>query len=424
MLVLLCPQAPAQWVHADGLDSMFVTALVVSNTRLFAGTNVEGIFLSTDSGASWTESNSGLTNKYVVGLFANGPNLFARTFLGDVCRTTDSGTSWDLINSLPANTSVTCFAGTDTSLFVGTEGVFPGTEGGVFRSADNGTSWTAINSGLLPKTDVYTLAVSHNGTGGTNLYAGGTIREDTYHGCIYLSTNNGTQWAEVSSGLTGTSFSYFGVRSFGVNGTDVFASLENSFLRSADGGNTWTRLDSWPTDQQIMAFAASGTNLFVATLDSYGAHGGVVQSTDNGASWIPVDSGLPTDRWVSSFAIVGTSLFAGTSGAGVWSRPLSEMITSVDPVTGQLPHGYWLSQNYPNPFNSTTEIQFSILNRQLTIVKVYDMLGREVTTLVNEVKTPGTYTVRCDGSHLASGVYFYQLRTGTFGETRKLLLLR
>jgi hypothetical protein len=60
----------------------------------------------------------------------------------------------------------------------------------------------------------------------------------------------------------------------------------------------------------------------------------------------------------------------------------------------------------------------------LTIVKVYDVLGREVATLVNDVKGPGTYTMKFDGSNLASGVYFYRLQAGTYVETRKLLLLK
>jgi hypothetical protein len=101
-----------------------------------------------------------------------------------------------------------------------------------------------------------------------------------------------------------------------------------------------------------------------------------------------------------------------------------------------------LSQNYPNPFNPTTKIQFTIVHRQLTIVKVFDLLGREVTTLVNEVKSPGTYTVEFDGSNLASGVYFYRLsavrearrdlvstegrdgQAGDFTQTKQLLLLK
>ncbi len=83
-----------------------------------------------------------------------------------------------------------------------------------------------------------------------------------------------------------------------------------------------------------------------------------------------------------------------------------------------------LDQNYPNPFNPSTKIQFTIAKRQLTIVKVFDVLGRDVATLVNEVKEPGTYTVQFDGSHLASGVYFYRLQAGNFVATKQLLLLK
>ena len=75
-------------------------------------------------------------------------------------------------------------------------------------------------------------------------------------------------------------------------------------------------------------------------------------------------------------------------------------------------------------FNPTTRIQFTIVNRRLTIVKVYDVLGRDVATLVNEVKEPGTYTVQFDGAGLSSGVYLYRLHAGDFIQTRKLLLMR
>jgi hypothetical protein len=83
-----------------------------------------------------------------------------------------------------------------------------------------------------------------------------------------------------------------------------------------------------------------------------------------------------------------------------------------------------LHQNYPNPFNPSTTIQFTIVNRQLTIVKVYDVMGREVATLVNEVKEPGTYTVQFSGSGLASGVYFYRLSAGQYVECRKMVVMK
>jgi hypothetical protein len=94
----------------------------------------------------------------------------------------------------------------------------------------------------------------------------------------------------------------------------------------------------------------------------------------------------------------------------------------VNPVT--LPRSTQLYPNYPNPFNPTTKIQFTIVNRQLTIVNVYDLVGRVVATLVNEVKEPGTYTVQFDGSKLASGVYYCRLQAGELSITHTMLLMR
>lgn len=94
-----------------------------------------------------------------------------------------------------------------------------------------------------------------------------------------------------------------------------------------------------------------------------------------------------------------------------------------------IPEEYSLSQNYPNPFNPTTTISFSIpniassFNSNVTL-KIYDLLGREVNTLVNEVKQPGSYQVQFDASELSSGIYFYALSAGDFYQTKKLVLLK
>jgi hypothetical protein len=89
-----------------------------------------------------------------------------------------------------------------------------------------------------------------------------------------------------------------------------------------------------------------------------------------------------------------------------------------------LPKFFALYQNFPNPFNPVTTIEFSIVNPQFTILRVYDLLGREVETLVNEVKQPGVYTVPWDASNVPSGVYFYQLRAGAYAESKKLVVLK
>ena len=88
------------------------------------------------------------------------------------------------------------------------------------------------------------------------------------------------------------------------------------------------------------------------------------------------------------------------------------------------PQEFYLSQNYPNPFNPTTKIEFKILDRRFVVLKVYDMLGNEVASLVNEEKSAGTYEIIFEASDLPSGVYFYTLKAGSFKESNKMILLK
>ena len=91
---------------------------------------------------------------------------------------------------------------------------------------------------------------------------------------------------------------------------------------------------------------------------------------------------------------------------------------------GIRPESYMLSQNFPNPFNPATKITFAIPTSSTTTLKIFDMLGREVAVLLNEKKDAGTYTVTFAANNLPSGVYFYQLRSGNFVETKKMLLMK
>ena len=94
-------------------------------------------------------------------------------------------------------------------------------------------------------------------------------------------------------------------------------------------------------------------------------------------------------------------------------------------ITGtELPISYSLSQNYPNPFNPTTLINYSLPKSGFAQLKVYDMLGREVATLVNKEQSTGNYKIELNASHLTSGIYFYRLQSGSFTETKKFILLR
>lgn len=102
---------------------------------------------------------------------------------------------------------------------------------------------------------------------------------------------------------------------------------------------------------------------------------------------------------------------------------LKQAITSVQ-TDRSIPKSYKLNQNYPNPFNSSTVIEYQLPIIGFVILKVYDILGREVTTLVDELRQPGAYTVRWGAKGLSSGVYYYCLKVNNFTETKKLLLAK
>jgi hypothetical protein len=100
------------------------------------------------------------------------------------------------------------------------------------------------------------------------------------------------------------------------------------------------------------------------------------------------------------------------------------VLTGVDEASGALPGGFSLGQNYPNPFNPSTTIGYTVKEAEHVTLKVYDMSGREVATLVDGIEAPGAKSVRFDALNLATGTYIYRLQAGAFSETRHLVLMR
>ncbi len=123
----------------------------------------------------------------------------------------------------------------------------------------------------------------------------------------------------------------------------------------------------------------------------------------------------------------GGFLVCGTeeTSAGITAMLLVRIGTGpMDVSERTIAEKYELLQNYPNPFNPSTTIEYSITKTENVSLKIFDLLGNELTTLVNEIKSPGKYRVEFDGTALTSGVYFYELKTKNFSQTKKLLLLK
>jgi len=387
------------------------------------------IFISTDNGSTWTESDYGITGMHapLSSLLVNGSDIYAGTYPGGVFRSTNGGASWTNSRSGMNDTNVYALTSSGSDIIAGT------IDGGVYVSTNNGLNWSAANSGL---TDASIRALTSIGS---NVYAGaihnvGSIFNPIYSNDIFLTSNNGTSWAKIDSQSTPTSAAL--ITCLSANGSNLVIGTGNKqpnpppsltwspvggVYRLTFDGAKWNRSDSALVGNYVTSFVSTGSNIFAGTYT-----GGVFASSNNSASWTSISDGL-TDSSVVSLTIHNSNLFVATS-SGVWKRPISE-ITSVPSPIGMLPNNYSLEQNYPNPFNPTTTIRYQLPNAGYVTLKVYDILGREVVTLVNEVKAAGSYSAIFDGDKLASGVYIARLiaqskERKSFVQTMKMLMLK
>ena len=395
--LMLSATLSAQWSQIKIPSNGLVLSLAIRGSNFFAGTLENGVFLSTDNGSDWVAINTGLTNTEIHSLTFSGANLFAGTY-GGVFLSADNGLNWTAVSNGLTNTYVQCVEVDGTNLFAGTLD-------GVFLSTDNGSNWTAVNNGL-PRTQVYCLKVD-----GTNLFAG------TLDG-VFLSTNKGKNWTKISSGLT-NGLSYPTVNCLAVSGNTLFAGTGNGIFLSTNNGSNWTAVvvDTGIAYAEVIDLAVRGSTLFAAIY-----HYGVFLTINSGLNWTSVNAGLKIYE-VYSLTVSDTNLFLGTSDGSIWSRPLSEILYAKE-RTPDLPIHFGLSQNFPNPFNPSTTIDYQITTACHVILRVFDVLGRDVAILVNERESVGSYSIAWNASRLPSGVYFYQLKAGSFIESKKMILTR
>jgi photosystem II stability/assembly factor-like uncharacterized protein len=289
------------------------------------------------------------------------------------------------------------------SLAISSNGhIFVGSNLGISRSTDNGDSWTQVN----PITGIRSLTINSSG----HIFAA--------WGAIYRSTDNGNTWTRLYP-ISGS----ISVYALAINSSGhIFAGTQfvDGILRSTDNGETWTPVNTGLTNRNIYALTINSKGHIFAA--SY--YDGVFRSMDNGESWTPVNTGLTTRRSLSLAVNPSGYLFVGTGGGGVFRSVQLTTVTSVKEIPDEIPTSFSLEQNYPNPFNPTTSIGFHVSSFGFVSLKVFDVLGREVATLVDEYKTPGQYQVEFDGGHLSSGVYFYRLHAGHLSETKRMILLR
>jgi hypothetical protein len=245
---------------------------------------------------------------------------------------------------------------------------------------------------------------------------------------VWVTTNGGSSWNKVSVSLpnrwiTRVRFDPADahVAYVTLSGYRTDSKLPHVF-RTTDLGTSWQDISSNLPEAPVNVLLVDPqyTNRLYIGTDV-----GTYYTTNSGASWSSMGRGLPNVVIDDMQIHAGTRIVrAFTHGRSTWDLHLDELLATDVPPQTQSPVTFQLDQNYPNPFNPTTVVRYQVSVVSDVRLSIFDLLGREVATVVNEVKQPGTYTVPWDASGMASGVYFYRLTTPGFTQMRRMLLVR
>ena len=405
-----------------------------------------------------------------------GCNYYNTQFI----RTTDGGANWTVSNVINDN-SLVCqkiaAINVDTAFIVLGRNILsgsaPSSNKGIYKTSDGGSTWTryanAYNDASSDPLQIYFFDSNHGVSVGQPV--GGNWE-------IYTTSNGGTDWNRVPSanipkplsgetaieGYPGSAngidnsfwFGTFGPSEYGTSDcgntwfvtrnmghvatvsfkdslNGIAENLHGYFSTTSDGGHTWQPAGNFTSVSPLGLAYIKGTDNSYLMNSAYNkrtsselTNPGTAYSSDGGRTWKMLDK-LP-NQW-PSFAPDGTGWSAGINDSVYkWIGFSTETAVNDGMVT---PINYGLSQNFPNPFNPSTTIKYSLPKASFVTLKVYDLLGREIATLVNEEKPAGNFEINFDAYNLSSGVYFYKInaepvgkRAGSFIKTKKLLLMK
>jgi photosystem II stability/assembly factor-like uncharacterized protein len=301
-------------------------------------------------------------------------------------------------------------------------GIFYTARQQVFKSSDYGAFWFPYSSGTSGI--IEELAISKSNP--LILYA-------SSNNYIYRSSNGGQRFINKANSLPSRDITSINIHPDSPNVVLItYSGFGGSHVyKTTNDGDKWNdvsgNLPNAPVNDGMFYYPGSSTGTIIAATDV-----GVFIANNYGNVWSELANGLPnTVTMHLDYNSSQNKLRVATHGRGVWE--FSGSIIGITNLNTLVPESYYLYQNYPNPFNPNTKIKFDIpetvkpkggrktLNVKLIIL---DIIGREISTLVNETLKPGSYEVTFDGSNLPSGIYFYKLTAGSFTETKKMLMIK
>lgn len=322
--------------------------------------------------------------------------------LGNIRRTTNGGVTWI------SQTNPTGSGPLQGVKFINSNtGFIAGNSRTILFTTDGGTTWInrphGSNQGIWYDVSFF------------NANTGVVVGVATTGQPIIRTTDAGLSWNSVTPLIAS---SYFRV-SFSDNNTGFCIGTGSAYAlaKTTNNGNNWIGVNS------TGSFVFRGLSVIdTINVVVVGDDGKIFRSGNSGLNWLQQPSGTTKSLYGVSFINPNTGWACGDTGTLV--KTTTGGITPIQPISNILPKSFSLYQNYPNPFNPVTKIKFDLPKAAFITVKIYDLLGREVTELVNEELNPGTYEVDWDASVYSSGMYFYEIKTETYRDVKKMILVK
>ena len=403
-----------QWIKKSfpSNENLFVVRFVSPEVGWVLGS--KHIFKTTDAGSTWLAKDS--VWSVWRGLYAfDDSTVIYFDYKRGIRRTSDGGNSWYTADSTIKD--IVSFNFVNPNLLFASGG--SGDSSSVYKTTNKGKTWSKIFNDYLGKYSWDFEKVSF-----IDSLKGWAA---TYGGEIFSTTDGGYNWTFQDS--TATNYHRTPLKDiqfttadsgWAVGGLTGFSII----LRTTDGGKTWN--DSL-NPANITYCSLREIYMLNSKIGWFtGTNNGpsfIAKTTDGGNTWMDE---TPKDEYLGfeSIAMVNESIGYLVGDEGRYYTTNNGGITGVDNNNRSLVNQFLLGQNYPNPFNPTTTIQYSIPKESFVTIKVYNILGKEIATLVDERKAIGNYSVIFNSNDLSSGIYFYKLISGTYSATKKMIILK